>query len=556
MRRKRGVIWTQVDVETQNQATAISPRIAEPSTGFLQSLVAISLVAAAIWVFGYVTTTLAILQAPTKHNLAALAAIIAFGIRWKSSELPRAFVAIAWAVNASCIGYIAASHSTYQLSFGHPWSDSVWVPVAVGLLGFWRPVLIVVPTVAMEWWKAVRSTAEQVPLVGTADYVIISDLAIFLALCMAAFGLYRVVLAVPLVRSTARRLGIVDVTTLFFSTAMLAAAAVHFSNYFYSGWAKISMPNTTASMWVADNPTYLLVVHATDIGLFTLPGALGNLEPILAVLVALNSPLNFVVLVSQLSSALVLLSHRASAAMTVFYDVMHVSIFLLTAIFFWKWIVLNLGFAYAFHALRRDGPRLALAIRVFGCALVLAAPFLAFHIVRLGWFDTGAVNASRFEAVTDGGERIAVPTNFFLEKSLFMAQQRFQAPFTGFLPTGTWGTTSDGDVFNALIKDCKAQSREFSLSGTAMASLGSILQRHHAMVLSKAGASGRIAYDWYPHHVWSNVGAFSRFKEIDLRSIRSYVLSVESRCVSVEKDGRINRNVIRKVHHEFQLPTR
>src|SRR5690606_2505796 len=123
------------------------------------------------------------------------------------------------------------------------------------------------------------------------------------------------------------------------------------------------------------------------------------------------------------------------------YDLMHLGIFALTAIFFWKWIIVNAGFVLAFDLLRRRRVALPWPILVMGCVLVLVAPS-TFHIVRLGWFDSGGVNEARFEARTASGNTVRVPSNYFLDGSI-TAAQRLDFPFAGGHLTGTWATTAN-----------------------------------------------------------------------------------------------------------------
>jgi len=342
----------------------------------------------------------------------------------------------------------------------------------------------------------------------------------------------------------------------FFFSCVIIVAAVHLSNYFYSGLGKLLLKNGGVLTWLLHNETYILSVHATDMKLITiqniLPAAGIDLN-ILPLIIALNTPINIAVLLFQLCSVICLLSLKKSAALTVFYDTMHVGIFLLTGIFFWKWIILNAAFIFSFNALRASGT-VKLPMQVFGCLVVIAAP-LFFHIATLAWFDTGAVNEAYFEATTADGTNVRVPSNFFLDSSIDVAIQRFSSPYTGFLPTGTWGTTGDAETLDRVTSNCEAETFNWTLPHPDWARVNTLIQSQQRRALVMADNNGHLNYDTYPHHIWSAPWLFPQFTNLDIRTVKSYRLIVRSDCVYIDDGGTIQRKPAGRATYEFPLQT-
>lgn len=219
--------------------------------------------------------------------------------------------------------------------------------------------------------------------------------------------------------------------------------------------------------------------------------------------------------------------------LTVIYDIMHVVIFGLTAIFFWKWILLNLGFVHAFSALRREAKPVPLTLGIYALAILLIAPQL-FKIVKLGWFDSGGVNHAHVQAETVDGQHVEVPSNFFLEMSVVFAQQRVGRPFRGLLPTHDWGTSADFEIMQHFTDHCEPDVPPVpDLDPEVIAKVGDLLWKHHDRMLALEDGGGRLNYDLYPHHIWSSPWAFDEFRALDLSKIDAYVLVVEAKCVGM-----------------------
>lgn len=262
-----------------------------------------------------------------------------------------------------------------------------------------------------------------------------------------------------------------------------------------------------------------------------------------------NVPLNIMVLIGQLLALACLMSLRKAALLTLFYDIMHLAIFMLTGIFFWKWMILNAAFIYSFGAIRKS-MKIPLHWKLLSCFMVFIAPSI-FNVVTLAWFDTGAMNELHFEARMSDGKTVRVPSNFFLDSSIDVAQQRFSSPYTGFLPTRTWGTTADAAIMKQVTQDCVGSAEPWEMSEQELSRIAALLARQKSLTLALMDEQGQVAYDWYPHHIWSAPWLFDEFKQIDLREIRSFVLVLQSKCNAVDENGNTIQKIIGNAQYEF-----
>ncbi|WP_280817992.1 hypothetical protein [Rhizobium leguminosarum] len=510
-------------------------------------LLLMSVVLALFWVL---ISKFAIDAGPTPTNIICLFAITLLGARWRSLDLPAFFNAIVFSLNTCCIIYLVGSRATYDPGFANGILNSAWLPVAAGLIAFLVPSFVIWPAIAMQWSKVHIADATGWGSSGTADYIIVPDLTILLALMLSVLTVVRLM---GRVHKNFDLAASVDPTS-YCSASVVIVAAVHLSNYFYSGICKIFLPNGGPLTWVLENKTYFLSLHASDMGFITIQNILKGLGvhfEITRLLLLFNEPINIAVLVGQLMALICLLSMKRAAQLTIFFDIMHVGIFLLTGIFFWKWIILNAAFVFSFAQLgKRSAPHFS--TRLYGCAVVVAAP-LAFHVVKLAWYDTGAVNELTFQAVTMDDRTVPVPSNFFLDSSIDVAQQSFARPYNGFLPTGTWGTTLYGDIMKGSASNCQEQVANFLLSDTDRARVSLLLQRQQRLALELADHNGHVGYDIYPHHIWSSPWLFQEFSGLDIRSVKSYMLSIQSFCVSVDSSGVVRRMPVGKVTYDFPV---
>ena len=297
-----------------------------------------------------------------------------------------------------------------------------------------RPSFAMIPCVYVLVNKDVTQHALQLSWLTRTDYLPVVELGIFMT-----FGVIVVHLLSWLAKRGAlfRSSGFAGVADARSSSValLLMAVAIHFGNYFWSAMAKILLDGGPLD-WMLENKTHLLTATAYATGNLPLGHSRELSDSVFAMLSQVYVPLNIATLVAQLVSVVAIIRIRSAIAITAFYDVTHVVIFVVTGIFFWKWILLNTVLVFALSRVREAEVRPIL--RVIG-PLFVAGGTVVFFAARLGWYETPALNDHHFEAETETGTRYRVPTNYFLAASVTVAQQRLGSPTTAVFPSARMG---------------------------------------------------------------------------------------------------------------------
>lgn len=151
----------------------------------------IALIVVSIAIFAFLSGPMEMLRAPSPAVFIASAALVALGLRWTASTLPRPFYIIAASINLCCVVFLAGSWWTHELTGGTvDWLGNSW-PILVGLLAFRWPVLTFVPAAFMNWMKYDLTRISGLSISGSADYIIIPDLALVIAIFMAMFSSFE-----------------------------------------------------------------------------------------------------------------------------------------------------------------------------------------------------------------------------------------------------------------------------------------------------------------------------------------------------------------------------
>lgn len=212
------------------------------------------------------------------------------------------------------------------------------------------------------------------------------------------------------------------------------ASAVLASWYVAAGAEKL------ATGWIANDRLGNLVVAAHLDGWLRWLGP----EPAIAVAGFVNRwalPINLATVAVEMG-ALALLSPSPRVRRLVLAALIgfHISVFALTGIAFWKWVVIEVVmFAVASH--RRLDRSSLLMLLVVTVVLVLV------HVpVRLSWFDTPVVQAFEFHLVGADGGRRQVHEAEFRPYSVQFAQGRFGYLTDEPIAVGTFGAVVDPEV--------------------------------------------------------------------------------------------------------------
>ena len=308
-----------------------------------------------------------------------------------------------------------------------------WFALLATIATLKRPTFILIPMVYVILYKHGASLITGITLSPT-DYAPLAEMGIFITYSLLLFALSK--------RLSYGKKYIEDAEPESWAPSVLlfmTALALHFGNYMWSGVEKLLLDGG-ADKWLLENQTHYMILVANAAGKYPL-----SHWPDLAVAVyrgAENSwlAINMITLAAQLFSIIALGRIRWALWLTLFYDLTHITIFLMTGIFFWKWILLNLALVAALATLvHRKIPRVVVTM---GVVTIVLGPFV-FFTARLGWYDTRAYNHNFVVARTATGERYPVPSNYFLATSVAFAQERIGRPFVGHFPTLTYGTTSN-----------------------------------------------------------------------------------------------------------------
>ena len=323
------------------------------------------------------------------------------------------------------------------------------------------------------------------------------------------------------------------------------AICSHLSNYLHSGLKKLLIDENPLSWTLESQTHYLVLITATLKQLpFTLNGLfLEEIYPILEQNVLL---INSATVITQLLCMIAIFRITWIRNISIVYDIQHVIIFIVSGIFFWKWIWLNTTIIYACRFFNQNKSLQKSRSTIFlGSLLLIFSPSI-FTTANLGWFETRSLNNAYFQAVTQDGTTYHVPTNFFGSFSVTAAQQHIFRKAEGHFRTSTLGNTQNRDV---MLKAEKCLLETASTSGFSqeenVRKVSNFIKNHHRFVLENIDEFGKWNYDFYPHHMWSNLSQFEAFRNLDKRKIVKYIYVLDSVCLEYAAGNIVQKSVLR-----------
>ena len=266
----------------------------------------------------------------------------------------------------------------------------------------------------------------------------------------------------------------------------------HIGNYFWSGIEKIRIYEFSFG-WILDNDTLNIARAAllnNQLPLELLTGS--YTEKFIQSLDSFLIPMNSIVFFSQILSVLFLTNKRSLITVTVFFDIFHLSVFILSGIFFYKWIFLNI--------------LIIIYLRKSNCwggvqkILAVSACLIGFgiHITKLGWHDSNTFY-DRYLTKQSDGQELRFPPSMFNYYSLELAQQRMGS--TPPLTTNTYGSINNKSItsdFVTAANDCMINGPD-ALYTTEWLSEFVRIQRELFTFLDKFNYPKSL----FPHHIWS-----------------------------------------------------
>ena len=308
------------------------------------------------------------------------------------------------------------------------------------------------------------------------------------------------------------------------SYILVSILGVYLSSYFYSGIEKVLLESNPIS-WIVDNNMIDLVINAEFAGISQI-----ILFPfkyqIYECIIKFEEIIEFIVLFGECSAIFVLLKRFTILPFFILMNLMHIIIFIVSGIFFWKWIIFNFFLLFFFHnymgsfKCTRQFYLLHFSFMFFGSTV--------FSIPKLGWYDSPVMNNSFFVAIDKNGTRYNVPSNYFNDYSVTIAQQRFfdytSLDFTE--NVGTFGTVRSLDSLTSLRKEYQDSNtssfseRHFSLHPD----LANFVKNHHSYMVS----NDYNCVNLYPHHIFSNHYLYESFYNLNLNNIIEYEFIIDT----------------------------
>jgi hypothetical protein len=446
----------------------------------------------------------------------------------------------------------------------------MWVvTVGAGVASLRIPSLAVLPSAYLLWSKAAAHKVTGIDY-PTLDVLPLPEVSMCLILGLFLNQVYSVVSKldwnIDRTSSDTRTRKLFPNTEIprreFAHLVILTAIGIHMANYFWSFYAKASLPHPPGTFfgvrWLFENNPVNIFLSALDndhIAFLAFP----SLITIVFKLVDKTHLLsNFWVFVIQGAAIVAFwLPKRGLLTLLILFDVMHVSILIITGANFWPWILLNIVLAYI--VARPDFRDSTVLLRLLATVFILIAPKFV-HVAYLGWYDTPANNKIFFEAVDDAGVRHYVPSNYFAFSSYAFScfdcvanTYGVPGPETAFA-TLTNGGSYDYGIFKAGL-ECDLDSLYGSRAHDHQHfdELSTFVNAYHRLALVIQSVVGVIPYNLYPHHFYIPLALTHDFDLLDKRRIVAYIFRREAHCLGFSGGG-LQRDI--KSAAEYRIDVR
>jgi len=125
-------------------------------------------------------------------------------------------------------------------------------------------------------------------------------------------------------------------------------------------------------------------------------------------------PMQIFAFLIQFFALFVFFNKRFTLILFLSFELLHIGVFLVSGIFFWEWIFLNLAIVYVLNKLTIDKIKMIFNYKI----MFLAFPFIllgnhVFHSSVLAWYDTALNNSYKIYVTTENGEKYRVDNNLF-----------------------------------------------------------------------------------------------------------------------------------------------
>ncbi|MBV1876317.1 MAG: hypothetical protein KUG79_01625 [Pseudomonadales bacterium] len=477
----------------------------------------------------------------TRH-LAGLLVSIAF-IWVKCEEFPKSALYILRPIFISLAAYLTLAHHMvpveslppayfYDLNIGRI------LAVICFVCAWWRPSLGLYSLAYFVWYKNHISSYYRIS-VSITDYMPLVDVAIFLVTGMVLLHCLSKFLAAETHSPRDGNLGLGNFL-------ILSALAIHYSGYFYSAIEKLTLGEGVFD-WVLYNQTHYLMLNAYALGQLPTSFNMALSTSLFKTLGLLVVPTNAFIIISQLFVVIALKRVSWLIWLTILYDITHLVIFLVSGIFFYKWMILNAAVILALLAQKRA--RVSISQWVILSSFLVVAPQFYF-VAKLGWFDTSSLNLRYVEVLDDEEEVYRVPSNYFMPFSVTAAQSRLVGGREGFFPSRTYGVVNDLALMKQL-NECSYQldfTKDYTQNGDFYKKFTNVYRLYQPQVIKYLDGYS-LGYDLYPHHVFSMPWQYLDFKKLDKSRIQSIQHVSEAICFTSDSHHPFEYKILRRGSH-------
>ena len=340
-----------------------------------------------------------------------------------------------------------------------------------------------------------------------------------------------------------------DAPRLRLETCLLiwaAAVGAHLGNYLYSGLAKIEAGGPEPLTWLLHNVTQTSILIGLERGDNLFSGWPSLLQGIWNFFLIFAIPLNAIILGAQLLAPAAIVHRRILLALTVFYDLFHIGVYLTLGALFLFWIVVNVLIFITAQKLPLRNFTNEMRI-VMLLATIFGERF--FYTNHLGWLDGAKLASPQFFAETRDGRSIQIPGPFFGIFSYDIAQGLLYMPDNAF-PQRVGGNTFSLEDWRDA-QECGPKRLATQNTGVKLESVRNLVLSTDRFARAHPWYKRWNTYYYYPHHMVPNPFEFAAFNSLKLDDIVAYTYVVDSVCLNL-KDGKLDRDV--RDHWEYRIP--
>lgn len=206
---------------------------------------------------------------------------------------------------------------------------------------------------------------------------------------------------------------------------LVVALCLHASNYFIPGLAKILISEHYIDwMYVNDLSNIFAAQYFQGWLLDVFPWE--TIQTLFEIIHLTTIPMQVGAFVTQLIVISIFINKKYTLLLFASFEVLHLGVFIVSGIFFWKWILLNLSIIYVVNKLDNEQIK-----KIFNLKMMLfTIPMIVygnifFKPAWLGWYDGPLNNTFKVYATNTQGERYLIDQNLMAPYDILFAQRGF-----------------------------------------------------------------------------------------------------------------------------------